>query len=441
MKKTNLGTLVILPVLFLLTALNHSCNKDSGNVDENENSLPHTKKHSAEVATEWFKLLTDITRTKPYFSPQALRIFAYSGVTLYESVVPGMPSYQSIYGHLTGNTIGFDKKKDYYWPACANAAVARIASRIMEDYPTPDLSSVQQLETSMNASFALKTTPEQLNLSNEFGRKVADAIYEWSKTDGALDACPTYVPGSTPGSWVPTPPGFFPVAGACQGAIKTFIPNIATTAMAAPPPAYSTDPASPFYLAAKETFEARNDITSDESSVFNNWRDGAPNFNPLAHMLRITSSIITKEKVNLEDASVLYAKQTMAASDVIAATFKSKFQYALLRPVTYIQNVMGQPGWNSLPVTPQTPSYPDESSATASSITILEKYFGTDYSFVDSTHKSLYGEWTHPSFNAMMQDIVQARVNGGTIFRFAGQAGITQGRLVGNKIDQLPFNK
>ncbi|HUC79336.1 MAG TPA: hypothetical protein VMR70_00415 [Flavisolibacter sp.] len=441
MKKFNRGTLVILPVLFLLTALAPSCKKGSDSVDVDEKSLAHTKKHSAEVAMEWFNLLTEISRTKPYFSPQALRIFAYSGVTLYESVVPGMPSYQSIYGHLTGKAFGFDKKKDYYWPACANAAMARIASKIMEDYPTPNLGPLQQLETSLNASFAQKTTPEQLNLSNEFGRKVADAIYEWSRTDGALDACPTYVPGSTPGSWVPTPPGFLPVAGACQGAIKTFIPNIVTTAMAAPPPAYSTDPTSTFYLAAKETFESRNDITAEETKVFNNWRDGAPNFNPLAHMLRITTGIINKEKVNLEDASVLYAKQTMAASDVIAATFKSKFQYALLRPVTYIQNVMGKTTWNSLPVTPQTPSYPDESSATASSIAILEKYFGTNYSFVDSTHKSTVGEWTYPSFNAMMQDIVQARINGGTIFRFAGQAGITQGRLVGDRIDQLPFKK
>ncbi|ULQ55472.1 vanadium-dependent haloperoxidase [Flavihumibacter rivuli] len=453
MKKINLPKLALIGLLAIFAVANQACRK--GVADEvvvlpakNQSSaLPHTKQYPAEVATEWFMLLTEISRTKPYFSPQSLRIFSYSGMALYESVVPGMPSYQSMYHYFTGNTIMVDKKKDYYWPAAANAAIARIASKIMENYPAPNLSAVQALESTFNTRFQSEASPERLQFSREFGSYVADLIYEWSKTDGTLNAdgslavCPPYTPLGGPGNWVPTPPFFLPVAGACQGNLNTYIPNIANTVLAPPPPAYSTDPGSAFYQAALETATSRNNISTDETNQFNNWRDIAPNYNPLAHMLRISTQIMVKEGLNLEDAATLYAKQTIAGSDAIIAVFKSKFHYSLLRPVTYIRNVLGQGTWSSLPNTPQTPSYPDEMSATASSVAILENYFGTNYSFVDDIHKATHGEWTYTSFDQMLEDIVQARVSGGTTFRFAGDAGINQGRLVGNMVDQLPFKK
>lgn len=452
MRKIYYRTKVLVMTLFLLSLVVGSCVEivpaiERFKVKDNLGALPHTKQFEADVATEWFNLLTEVVKTKPYFSPQTLRIFSYSGIALYESVVPGMPSYQSMYQHLTGNAIESDKKKDYYWPACANAAIARIASKIMQDYPTPNLTAVEALEASLNSQYESEVSPEQLQLSIEFGRYVADIIYEWSKTDGTFNPdgtpkpCPIYVPVERPGKWVPTPPGFLPVAAACQGSLRTFIPNIVNTALAAPHPEYSTDPASDFYQAANETYEARNNITDDESRQFNNWRDLNPNYIPLSHTLRIATNIMINEKVNLEDAATLYAKLNMAASDAIGAVFYSKFHYFLLRPVTYVRDVMGYVTWIPLPVTPQTPSYSDELASTASSITILEEFFGENYAFVDDIHKTTHGEWSYSSLDEVLENIVQARVSGGTIFRFGGEAGIIQGRLVGTAVDNLPFKK
>ncbi|HEX6847729.1 MAG TPA: hypothetical protein VF144_12165, partial [Chitinophagaceae bacterium] len=325
-----------------------------------------------------------------------------------------------------------------------------IASKIMQDYPTPNLAPLQALESSLDVSFQSTVTPEQLQFSSEFGRYVADVIYNWSKTDGTLKpdgtlaVCAPYVPLGGPGNWVPTPPGLFPAVGQCTGSLKTFIPNIANTVLAAPHPAYSTDPSSAFYQATLDVYQSRNNITADGLKLVNNWRDiNGTNYNPPAHALRITTKIISKEKLNLEDASVLFAKQSIAASDAIAAVFHSKFHPALvlIRPVTFIRNVMGFDTWNSTFNTPQHPSYPDEMSSTASTVEILEKYFGHNYSFIDSTHATLYGEWTYPSLNAMLEDIVQLRVNSGTSFRFGGEAGVTQGRAVGQMVNQLPFKK
>ena len=455
------GMTLIILLLTQLTIFFESCQKEVSVPREvkaveiatrtnnaNVNALPHTRQYPADVATAWFTLLTNVARTKPYTNPPTLRIFAYSGMALYESVVPGMPSYQSIYKYLTGNTIEFDNKKDYYWPACANAAIARIAFRIMQNYPAPNLTPIQTFESTLNTSFQSQVTPDQLQFSNEFGRYVADIIYDWSRTDGTLNpdgslaVCPAYVPSGNPGNWVPTPPGFLPPAGVCQGNLRTFIPNIVNTVLAPPPPVYSTDPTSVFYKAANEVYQRRNNISPDEIRLVNNWRDIiGTNYNPLSHTLKITTDIIIKEKLNLEDAAVLFAKQTIAASDAVGAVFNSKFHYALIRPITYIQGVMGYTNWNSTFNTPQHPSYPDELSATASTVTILEDYFGTNYAFVDSTHKALYGEWSYPSLNALLADIVQLRVNSGTSFRFGGETGVIQGRAVGEMVDALPFKK
>lgn len=427
---------------------NHNEDNLATLVQRNSNSaLPHTKQYPSDVATAWFSLLTNITKTKPYTPSPSIRIFAYSSIAMYESVVPGMPSYQSIYKHLTGNTIESDKKKDYYWPACANAAIARISSLIMQGYPAPNLTQVDALENLLNTSFQSEVTPEQLQNSIEFGRSVADIIYEWSKTDGTFTAsgtpvlCPPYVPLGGPGNWVPTPPGNLPAAGACQGNLRTFIPNIATTVLPAPPPAYSTDPNSAFYQAANEVYQRKTNITAEEIRSLNNWRDLSPNYNPIAHMLKLTTNIMSKEKPNLEDAAVMYAKLTMASHDAVISIFKAKYHYALIRPVTYIRNVMGYNTWLSYITTPQTPSYPDELSATASSIAILENYYGTSYAVTDSVHLSTHGSFSYPSLNAIIQDVVEARVSGGTIFRFGGEAGIIQGRDVGQRINQLPFKK
>lgn len=446
MKKIKFGTKILGITFSLLTVAFGSCEIESPPIPmAGKSALPHTKNFEGDIATEWFSLLSEIIKAKPYFNPQALRILSYSGIALYESVVPGMPSYQSIYSHLTGNTITFDKKKDYYWPATANAAIARIASKIIQDYPSPDLTEIEALEASFNSIYQTEIQADQLEFSIEFGRYVGDVIYEWSKSDGTFDSeggfnlCPPYVPLGGPYNWVPVPPLFFPAAGACQGMLRTYIPNIVNSAIA--PPIYSDDFENIINLAAQETFDARNNITVDETNQFNNWRDSAPNYSPLVHMLIISTDIMNKEKVNLEDAATLYAKLTMAASDVIIAVFYSKFYYSLLRPVTYINNDLGHIAWNSLPLTPWTPSYPDELAATASSVEILEDYFGENYAFVDDLHSSFYGEWSYTSFDQMLENIVQARVSGGTIFRFAGEAGITQGRFVGNAVNNLPFKK
>ena len=93
-----------------------SCQKERDNLSPSAEEIPsvaglqvnghllQTKTFSSEVALKWQDLQLNILRLPGSANPyglNAVRYFAYTGIALYESVLPGMPSYQTLYGQLT----------------------------------------------------------------------------------------------------------------------------------------------------------------------------------------------------------------------------------------------------------------------------------------------------------------------------------------------------
>src|SRR3954462_9540869 len=82
-----------------------------------------TLKFNADVPSKWYALAITLARTTPAqgLPPINSRAFGYMGLALYEAVVPGMPTHQSIQGQLNEmpvlpQVVRGDK---YYYPACA----------------------------------------------------------------------------------------------------------------------------------------------------------------------------------------------------------------------------------------------------------------------------------------------------------------------------------
>lgn len=447
-------TLVRLLIIACVISCAPSCRKNETTSAEQArvgvSALPHAKQYSSELANEWFRLLANVSRTAPLPPPPSIRLFAYSEIALYEAVVPGMPSYQSIYTHLTGDEIGANKKKDYHWGAAANAAVARTAARILKSYnPNPNLAAINALEAKYYDEFKGQASEEDLERSVAFGRMVADKIYAWSMQDGTFTPagtpapCPTYVPLGGPGNWVPTPPNFSPAAGACQGKLRTFNAGIQVATRPAPPPAYSTDPSSPFFLMVKDVVDRSNARTADEAVLCQSWRDiVGTNFNTPAHVLNITTFIMEAKAPDLEDAAVIYAKQGMAVFDAIVSAFDAKFYYSLLRPITYVRGPMANNTWNPLYITIIHPSYPATMpSASAAGFRILEQAFGGNVEFTDNSLSNLYGSRNYSSFAEVIQDVGKTRVVSGHNFQISVDAGIMQGKKVADITNALPFRK
>ena len=128
--------------------------------------------------------------------------------------------------------------------------------------------------------------------------------------------------------------------------------------------------------------------------------------------------------------------------DAIASTIGAKFHYSTLRPITFIREVMGIEDWNSIYPTPQHPSYPAIApSVAAAGIVMLEKQFGNNYKFTDSTQHALYGSPNYNSLNNLIKDVGKSRTHSGLNFEISVTEGTKQGRAVGEMIYNLPFKK
>jgi len=179
------------------------------------------------VLTSWLKLQVKVTQTTPASPTVMARQFAQAGIAAYEAIAPGSATatFQSVARQLNPlpalPTVAAGER--YYWPAAANAA---LAASIKVYYPTTsvaNLASIDSLEAANTASYQTGAIADELSRSTEFGKAIAAAVFEWSKTDGNDNATPYTLPMGT-GLWVPTPPAMAAAAvpnwGKCRLLVK-----------------------------------------------------------------------------------------------------------------------------------------------------------------------------------------------------------------------------
>ena len=88
-------------------------------------------------------------RTGGITPPVQARIFAYTGLALYESVVGGMPRHRSVTPYLNG--IGELPKPhgNYHWPLVASAAMAEVMRGLWgdaTDVAAQNIADIDELE-------------------------------------------------------------------------------------------------------------------------------------------------------------------------------------------------------------------------------------------------------------------------------------------------------
>ncbi len=427
------------------------------NCERNDFPGTPTQKYPPDVAIAWIKMQQRLLVGTPGILPHvAGRTYAYVGLTMYESMAPGMRDYQSIASQLNGNLTvpAADKRNKYHWPASANSAIASILRNLLPHTTPALLKAVDSLETDFNTKFQEVTDGETLQRSIEFGRDMAAVIFEWSKTDGGHEAykspfSDTYVPPTGPGKWVAT--GEFPFSQPVYpywGNNRTFIPGLAEATQPSPPPPYSEEPGSAFYNAVNEIYSMSQNLTREDSMTAKFWGyelirdDDAREYDDVSHAANIATQMIVLKKLSLEDAAVLYCKQSLAVNEGGISCVRTKFHYNLLRPITYIRTVLGHAKW--LPVI-HTPPFPEYTSAHAvismASAAVLEDKFGKDFQFTDHSFDKTYGSRSFDSFEDYAKEAALSRLQAGIHYRFAMDEGLKQGRQVAALIRKLRFKK
>jgi hypothetical protein len=406
------------------------------------------KSHPPDVAVAWMNLQLRLTRGTPGFnSIVANRSYAYVGLTLYESIAPGIPGYKSIASQLNGSLKLPSKNtaSEYYWPASANAALAFITKNLFANSSPALISAIDSLEADFTNKFQANSNDEALQNAIDFGREIAMAIFEWSKIDGGHEAyknitSASYSPPTGTGLWIPTFPAFSQPFHPFWGNNRSFIPNLVAKTSVPPPPEYSESPESDFYKAANYVYMSSQNLSSEDSLVARFWADLPANYNVPAHAANIVTQLVLSKKLSLPEAAVLYCKHGMAGNEALITCFATKYKYNVIRPITYIRNVLGHINWTSVIPTPPFPEYTSAHAVVSSAFAaILEEKFGENFSFTDRSYDNLYGTRTFESFQEYVNEAAQSRVYGGIHYQFAATEGIKQGRKVGEAVNSLKF--
>ena len=421
--------------------------------DDANGHLKQTKTFSSEVVKKWLAVQTSMLY-RPSGNPFGLnpgRYMAYTGVALYESVVPGMPAYQSLQGQLTdmpdmpATTPGFA----YHWPTSAHAALATMTKKLFGTTAAYNEQAVTNLENGLNSLYRTEAGDEVFERSFAFGKEIADRIFNWSIKDNAKWPTATYqLPTAFPGMWQPEVPGGaigFPY----WGFNRLMVPGSIDNTVSAPPPTYSTNAASAYYAQYNEVYQVSKNLTSQEKLVAKYYNDANPGYPAGAHYISILKQVIEQFNPALDLAAVTYAKTGITLFDATTGSFKAKFTYLNERPFQYIRSVIApgaSPAWQPYIPTPPYPDFPSNHAVFSASVAYaLSTLYGSQTPFTNRSYEGVMvdlgngpvnlGSRQYSSFDAMSHEIGISRLYGGIHIRYAIEEGWKQGKKTAQNID------
>ena len=356
-----------------------------------------------------------------------------------------MPGHHSLVGQLNGfNSIPQrEYGNSYIASLTVNAALARIIKHLFQNASQANMSEIDALETANKNLYAGRFNEVLIMRSIDYGRLVADAVFNWSISDGGdggyLRNFPAdYVPEAGIGKWTPTPPLFQSAMLPWWGNNRTMVPANAAGPIDPPgPPEFDTSPGSPFYAAANEVYNTGVHLTMEQNTIAMYWNDGGGSFFPPGHNVAITLQMIRNRHLNLSQAATLLAKVGIAQNDAAIVCWRSKYRWNLLRPETFIRTYIDA-SWVTLIPTPPFPTYTSgHSTFSAAGATILTTELG-NVSFTDSSKISYgFSPRSFSNFYEYAQEAAVSRLYGGIHYRFDNKNGFTCGQRIAMNVEQL----
>jgi PAP2 superfamily len=395
-----------------------------------------------DVLVTWHRLILELVRhTATYAPPVAARAFAYIGVTAHEALASGNLGLQTLAGQLIDlQPLPTQAEGAHDAAVVLNHALATAVQALFANTGPTGQRAMGAMAKSLGAKVADGIAAEVVDRSAATGGAVAGHILTWAASDGAavidnMGFPRDYSPGTRPQDWVPTNlirqqqapllPGW--------GRNRPFaMPSVAACGIPAHP-AYDETPGSEFHAAALEVAEIGRNLTDEQKLIARFWSDDpmlSPT--PAGHWISILINIIERDAVPVERAAAALAKMGVAQADAFIACWATKFEFNLLRPVTYIKRHI-DPKWEPLLNTPPFPEYPSgHSTQSGAASTVLTAIFGEGFGFDDETHvDDGMAARSFPSFAAAAEEAAMSRLFGGIHYRFGNERGLEQGRCVG----------
>jgi PAP2 superfamily len=396
------------------------------------------------VATQWFDLqLTLIPETPGFTPPVVSRALGYTTLTLYESLVNGMPHYRTMAGivqELDPLPLP-EKNKSYHWEVVANAAQAVICQALYATHHIANQAKIQSLKTKINAELQNQTDEATFKRSIKYGEDIANALFKYSKSDGADQAeIKNFDKNfkSLPGACMWLPQANQKALQPYWGNNRTFISGTADFDLPVPPKCEIGN-TSLMYAQALEVYSVGKNLSKEQKDIALFWSDDpVKTFTPPGHGISIATQLIKKENLSLEKTAELYCRLGIAVNDAFVSCWKCKYTHNLLRPISFIQTAI-DPTWKPFLDTPPFPEYTSGHGTVSGAIAIvLSDIFGYNYSFTDYSHKQRgLKPRTYDSFLEFAQEAALSRLYGGIHYRMSNDEGLKNGKRIGKKICAL----
>jgi hypothetical protein len=388
--------------------------------------LKQTKEYSSDVLFRWinFQLTLYQANSGAMGGIASARFAAYTGIAAYESVVPGMPAYQSLSGQLTALRELPQVKPGfaYHWPASLSGAIAYITKNLFP-ITTDQKAGVDAFAADLYKRFHDEgASAELIERSVGFGTEVAKTIVEWVNSENKPVIPDTYQTETAfniaSGGWVRTNPAA-PSALLNWGLTRLFVPGSLEGITTSNPYTYSTAQGSDFRNMVKaiydKSYNPHNLSESDRLTIARYY--AAPGYGG-GHYLNIVKQVLQKANPTLDISALILAQTGIAAEDAGVGCVQVKYANNVVRPQTYIRKVFGDAGWAPPIGQPNHPDYPSgHSSLAGATVEILTHHFGdnfsfTDRSFVDFTGSQHFDAREHSSFTRLANEIGDSRVYG-----------------------------
>jgi hypothetical protein len=404
---------------------------------------------SVEVLRDWYKLALALVRHTPTYSPPvAARTFAYLGVTAFETTASGDDQLRTLARQLNGLTPLPQRAagETYDEAMVLDAALAAVVGNLFSNTGPTGQRALAALGDKLHTEVSAALPADVAARSESYGRSVAEHILAWSRDDGGavienMGFPLEYKLTKGPAHWAPTSLIVQQQAPLLPdwGKNRTLVmPNGAACPLPSPLD-YSEDKSSEFYKQALEVYQTRQTLTQEQRDIARFWSDDAMlTVTPPGHWISIALQILAHEDAGLAKSVDVLARMGLAVSDAFVGCWNAKFQYDLVRPVTYIRRLI-DPQWEPFLITPPFPEYPSgHSTQTGAAAAVMTQLFGENFAFQDMTDRSDgLPPRNFPSFWAAAQEAAVSRMYGGIHFRAAIERGLDQGRCIAQYVNAL----
>jgi hypothetical protein len=420
------------------------------------------EKKEQEVATDWAEMTMHVTKYTPANSPTfASRCLGYIGLTMYESMVHGYPTYQSLAGQLNDlEKLPLPKiEEEYNWILAMNAGQAEILRSIYIQTADSNKVKIDSLEIVIYDSFFSKIKNKKVaQRSVAFGKEIAQSIFAWSKTDGGhrgylKNFDKSLVHPEFLGSW--KPPLFAQSFSHHPlhphwGENRTFVKKNSQI----PLPemiAYDTTKTSAYYRQFLEVYQKDKTLTQAEKAAALWWGDDPDDtFTPPGHSYYIATIAIKAKQPEVIKCAETYARIGMSVADAFINCWKWKYHFFTERPNTFIPKFIDEE-WNSFWPDPPFPSFPSGHAIQASTAaTVMIDLYGDEFSFVDDSHVGRekdvmrnvdFVARSFASFSAVAKETADSRFYGGIHTAQDNEVGLEKGERIADHVNQLNWRK